>query len=76
MRSFVKTGDGKHILREVEPIDQLLDLKGRLQDKESISPDRLHWIFGVTALQDYLIVEDCSILMDSAIHMCSTASMI
>ncbi len=50
MQLFVKVASGKHITLEVEPTDWIVDIKAKIQEKESISPDKQILIFAGNVL--------------------------
>ena len=69
MQVFVKTLTGKHVAVEVNPSEQVCDLKAKIQDREGIPADQQRLIFAGKQLEDDHTLEDYSIQKDSTIHL-------
>ncbi len=69
MQIFVKTATGKHITLEVEPTDQISEVKQKITDTEDYEADTFYLVFAGKTLEDKFTLQDYSIQKDSTLHM-------
>lgn len=69
MQIFVTTLNGRNITLEVEPTDNIEDIKAKIQDKEGIDPNLQKLVFNSTTLKNDLTLQDYSIQRDATIRL-------
>jgi len=67
MQIFVKTPAGRILTLEVEPTDTIDSVKGKIQEKEGVPPDRQRLFYNNRELKEGKTLSDYSIRKESTL---------
>lgn len=69
MLIYIKTLTGKTITLEVEPDEDIIDIKRKIRERENIPLDEQRLIYSGTQLDNNLALDDYGILCETTLHL-------